>query len=80
MSLKEGVSGSGGVGVKKEGKVKAFGHSLGEAVSMETAGLMGVEGQGKHSFKEGNHNKGGGKVCLRSDRLHPKKAMKLRRT
>ena len=81
MGMKEGVcSGSGGVGTKKEGKVPEAGHSMAEAMQMETAGQMGAEGQGKHILKEGNHNKGGRKIYLTSDRAHPKKAMRIRRT
>ena len=68
MSLKEGVHGSGGIGTKKEGKVPQSGHTLAEAVAMETAGAK-VD-LGKHNLKEGKHNKGGGKICLGSDRVH----------
>ena len=80
MSLKEGVCGSGGRGVKGEGVVHKFGGTQAEALNTDTAGLMGIEGQGKHNLKEGNHNKGGGKVELTSDRPHPAKANKFRRT
>jgi hypothetical protein len=79
MSLKEGVSGVPGDGVKKEGVVPEFGISSGEAMRLDTAGLMGPEGQGVHNLSEGNHNKGGGKVDLGSDRPHPATADKFRR-
>lgn len=79
--MKEGISsGSGGVGNKGEGKVPVNGYSQSEALKIDTAGLVSIEGQGKHNLKEGNHNKGGGKVELRSDRPYPAKVDKFRRT
>ena len=79
MGMKEGVcSGAGGVGAKREGVCPDIGHSVSEAMRMDTCGQVGAEGLGKHSLREGNHNKGGGKVDLRSG-AHPKKAANLRR-
>ena len=78
--LKEGVCGKPGCGTKKEGKVPEAGHSLAEAVSMETAGLNSSAGQGKHDLREGGKLKSGGKVCLRSDKCHIAKVDKIRRT
>jgi len=78
--LKEGICGQGGEGSKKEGKVPEGGHSMSEAMRMETAGQQGAEGKGKHNLKSGNHNKGGGKINLGSDRPHPKDKPKFRRT
>lgn len=79
--MKEGISyGSMGVGKKGEGKVPLGSDSVETAMHLSTAGLMGANGLGKHNFKEGNHNKGGGKVELRSDRPYPKDKPKFRRT
>ena len=75
-----GIDGAKAIGNKKEGKVPKSGHTLDEAMKLDTAGQLGAGGLGKHNFKEGNHNKGGGKICLRSDIPHPVKADKWRRT
>ena len=78
--LKEGVSGGGGIGSKREGKVVEMGHSVSEAMNIDTAGQLGAEGTGKHNLKEGNHNKGGGKFNLQSGTPQPKQATSWKRT
>jgi hypothetical protein len=81
MGFKEGViCGGGGEGAKKEGKVMEAGYSMSEAMSIETAGKIGANGTGRHSFKEGGHKKLGSKVNLRSDRPLPKEKKKWRKT